>query len=103
MDVVSTMSIRGLCHDVISYLILRIKRDDTRLMRTNNRLASFHNAGTGFALQLVCDEQEQETALQQVDAEEERHEAEVGIVLQDIVDGFSSRDCMRGRRDESLG
>lgn len=58
MDVVSTMSIRGLCHDVISYLILRIKRDDTRLMRTNDRLARFDHTGTGLALQLVCDEQE---------------------------------------------
>ena len=79
---------------VMSYLILRIERDDTCLVRTNDRLASFDDAGTGLALQFVCDEQKQETALQQVNAEEERHEAEVGIVLQDIVDGLGGRDSV---------
>ena len=82
----------GPCRDVMSYLILRVECDDTRLVSTNNRLACLDNAGAGLALQLVCDEQKQETTLQQIDAEEKRHEAEVGVILQNVVDSFGGRD-----------
>lgn len=41
-------------------------------------------------LQLIRNEKEQKASLQQVDAEEERHEFQPRIILEDVVDGFSS-------------
>ena len=86
----------------MSYLILRIERDDTCLVRTNDRLASFDDSRAGFVLEFIGNEEQQETALQQVDPEEERHEAEVGIILQDVINGQGGRYSVRGGGDKAL-
>lgn len=66
-------------------------------MGANDRLARFDHAGASFALEFICYQQKEEAALEQVDAEEEGHEAEVGIVFENVVDCLGSGNGVRCR------
>ena len=75
-----------------TYLILRIQRDNTRLMGLDNILTSPNNLLIRLARQLLRRKQEQEPTLQQINAEEKRHIAQIRVVLEDVGDGLGGGD-----------
>lgn len=83
-------------------LVLGVQGDDAGLVGAHDGLAGFHDARARFHLQLVGDQQQQEAALQQVHAEEERHELEPRVVLEDVVDRLGGRHGVPGGVDEGL-
>ena len=80
-------------------LILRVERDDARLCSSNDDFAGLENPLTCFLLKSFDDEQQQKTALEELDAEEIWHEADVRVIMQESlkrVRGFEGvRDCGR--------
>ena len=63
------------CASSGTYLVFRVQGDNASFVRTHNYLACAHYVGARFSLQLVRDQQKQKAALQEVDSEEEWHEA----------------------------
>lgn len=69
-------------------LILSVERDDTGFMRPYDCLASFDNIWIRLPLKFIRNEEQEEASLQEVDSEKERHEAQIGVVLEDLVERF---------------
>jgi hypothetical protein len=84
-------------------LIFRIQRDDTRLGGANHRFAGIQDTFTGFFLESFDDEQEEEAALKKLNAKKVRHEADVRVKAEDLLDGVGSLEgvgdgrCKGGR------
>lgn len=72
-------------------------------MRLDDVFARAHEAEVRLTGQLVRHEHEEESALQQRDAEEPRHEAQVRVVLEDIADGIGGRHRVHDGAREGLG
>ncbi len=53
-------------------------------------------------MRFVRDQEHDERALQQVDIEGQRHQAEIWVVVGDLVDGFDGQDDMIGGEDERI-
>ena len=83
-------------------LILRIQRNNTRLMRSDNRLTSLHHARRRLQLQFIRNQQQQERPLQQINPKEKGHEFEAGVKFQNVADCFSCGDGVPCRGDEAL-
>lgn len=86
-----------------TYLVFCVQRHNAGFMCADNRLARAHYTRACFALQFVRRQQQQKTALQEVDPEEERHEAEIRVVFQNVCRSFRRADRVPHRRDERLG
>lgn len=71
-------------------------------MRPHNRLTSPHDTRTRLAAQLIRNQQEQETALQEINAKEEGHVAQIRVVVENLVDGLGSGHGVAGGGDEGL-
>lgn len=71
-----------------AYLILCVERNNASFVRADNRLTSFDDVGICLALKFVGYQEQEEASLQQVYAEEKRHEAEIWIEFEDVVESF---------------
>ena len=86
----------------IPYLIFGVESHDASLVSADDGLARFDDGRAGFVLEFVGDKEQQEAALQQVDSKEERHEAEVRVVIEDVIDSLGGSYGMRRGGDEAL-
>ena len=86
----------------IPYLIFGVESHDASLVSADDGLAGFDDGRAGFVLEFVGDKEQQEAALQQVDSKEERHEAEVRVVIEDVIDSLGGSYGMRRGGDEAL-
>ena len=86
----------------ISYLIFGVESHDASLVSADDGLARFDDGRAGFVLEFVGDKEQQEAALQQVDSKEEWHEAEVRVVIEDVIDSLGGSYGMRRGGDEAL-
>lgn len=85
-----------------THLVFRVQRDHTSFVRTYNRLACLDHIRTRLALKLVCNKQQQKASLQEVDSKQPRHERDVRIAVEYLVDRFGSRDRMPRSSEEGL-
>lgn len=86
----------------MTHLIFRIQGNNTRFMRLDNVFTRAYHVRIRLPRQLLRRQQKQETALQQADTEEPRHETQIRIVFKDVGDCFGGGDgvghgCLEGR------
>lgn len=81
-------------------LILRAQCHNTHLRRPDNHLTRLQDPLARLLLQPIDNKQQQEAALQQLNAKEIRHEAHVGVVAQDLLDGLGGAERVGGRGRE---
>lgn len=96
-------AVEGAAHDLAEIaLVLRVERHDADLVRANVRLRGLDHRLVRLLLQLVHDEEQQEGALEQVDAEKVGHKGQVRVDAQNVRRRLRRRHGVRRGRDEFL-